>query len=65
MRRRIVIELDTAGRGAERNIMDKIAYLAIKTIRSGGGNLVSIHAEEVEPIGINQGETGLFEVMRR
>lgn len=65
MRRRITIELDTVGRGAERSIMDKIAYLAIKTIRSGGGNLVSIHEEEVEPVRLNQGELEVFEVMRR
>lgn len=45
--------------------MDKIAYLAIKAIRSGGGNLVSIREEEVEPARFNQGELEVFEVMRR
>lgn len=65
MRRRIVIELDAAGRGPDRSITDKIAYLAIKTIRSGGGNLVSIREEEVEPVRISQGEMEVFEVMRR
>ncbi len=60
MRRRVVIELDTVGRGAERNIVDKIAYQALKAIRSGGGNLVSIYEEEVE-----YGELGVFEVTRR
>lgn len=65
MRRRIVIELDAVGHGPDRGIMDKIAYLAIKTIRSGGGNLVSIREEEVESVRLNHGELEVFEVMRR
>ena len=60
MRRRVVIEWDTVGRGTERNIVDKIAYQALKAIRSGGGNQVSIYEEEVE-----HDELGVFEVMRR
>lgn len=65
MRRRIVIELDAVGHGPDRSIMDKIAYLAIKAIRSGGGNLVSIREEEVESVRLNQGELEVFEAMRR
>lgn len=65
MRRRIVIELDAVGHGQDRSIMDKIAFLAIKAIRSGGGNLVSICEEEVEQVRVNQDEMGIFEVMRR
>lgn len=50
MRRRITIELDVSRRDFDRNIMDKIAYLALKTIRSSGGNLVSIKEEEVQAV---------------
>ena len=65
MRRRIVIELDAVGHGQDRSIMDKIAFLAIKAIRSGGGNLVSIREEEAELIRVSQGELEVLEVMRR
>lgn len=46
MRKRLIIDLD-ANYMDEKAIVDKIAYAAMKVLRSSRGNLISIRQEEL------------------
>lgn len=46
MRKRLIIDLD-ANYMDEKAIIDKIAYAAIKVLRSNRGNLIGIKQEEL------------------
>lgn len=46
MRKRLIIDLD-ANYMDEKAIIDKIAYAAMKVLRSNRGNLISIKQEEL------------------